>query len=67
MRKPRKTVLERTQELAYAISRLQTAALDYARVPSSSDSTRWLVNAAFELVSKARAFAKQGAKDGDRC
>lgn len=64
MRKPRKTVLERTQEIAYALARLQTSANDYARMPSK-DSTRWLVNAAFELVSKARAFAKQGAKDGD--
>lgn len=62
MRKPRKTVLERTQELAYALASLQTSAHDYARNPTR-DTTRWLVSAAFELVSKARAFAKQGAKD----
>lgn len=61
-RSPRKTVQERTQEMASALANLQSAAVDYARVPGK-DMTRWLVAAAFDLVAKARAFAKQGARE----
>lgn len=63
MRKPRKTVLERTKELAEAANHLRVSAIDYAAHPTCNYET-WLINAAFDLVAKARAFAKQGAKDG---
>jgi hypothetical protein len=62
MRKPRKTVQERTGEMVAALANLRRHAKLYAE-RSDADTERWLVSAAFELVSKARAFAKQGAKD----